>query len=100
MSQPNRKSKIAHLAGPTATIQNSPPLVTLQQGTAQVRAAAAQEPRRQRPTLRIRKGDVEIPSDLYGVIYTELDDGDGWKLKLVRELKTAGLDFDASRMWA
>ena len=28
MSTPNRKSKIAHLAGPTATIQNSPPLVT------------------------------------------------------------------------
>jgi hypothetical protein len=28
MSPPNRKSKIAHLAGPTATIQNSPPLVT------------------------------------------------------------------------
>jgi hypothetical protein len=28
MSSPNRKSKIAHLAGPTATIQNSPPLVT------------------------------------------------------------------------
>jgi L-asparaginase len=28
MSPPNRKPKIAHLAGPTATIQNSPPLVT------------------------------------------------------------------------
>jgi L-asparaginase len=26
--QPNRKVKIAHLAGPTATIQNTPPLVT------------------------------------------------------------------------
>jgi predicted nucleotide-binding protein len=48
----------------------------------------------------LRKGDVEIPSDLYGVIYTELDDSDGWKLKLVRELKAAGLDFDANLMWA
>jgi L-asparaginase len=28
MPQINRKAKIAHLAGPTATIQNSPPLVT------------------------------------------------------------------------
>ncbi len=28
MPQPDRKAKIAHLAGPTATIQNSPPLVT------------------------------------------------------------------------
>jgi hypothetical protein len=26
--QPNRKARIAHLAGPTATIQNTPPLVT------------------------------------------------------------------------
>ena len=27
----------------------------------------------------LRKGDVEIPSDLYGVIYTEMDAADGWK---------------------
>jgi predicted nucleotide-binding protein len=48
----------------------------------------------------LRKGEVEIPSDLYGVIYTEMDPGDGWKLKLVRELKAAGFDFDANRMWS
>jgi predicted nucleotide-binding protein len=47
----------------------------------------------------LRKGDVEIPSDLYGVIYSNLDGDDGWKLKLVRELKAAGLEFDANRMW-
>jgi predicted nucleotide-binding protein len=47
----------------------------------------------------LRRGDVEIPSDLYGVIYTDLDVADGWKLRLVRELKAAGLDFDANRMW-
>jgi predicted nucleotide-binding protein len=47
----------------------------------------------------LRKSDVEIPSDLYGVIYTDMDDADGWKLKLVRELKAAKLDFDANRMW-
>jgi predicted nucleotide-binding protein len=48
----------------------------------------------------IRRGEVEIPSDLYGVIYTELDAGDGWKLKLVREMKAAKLEFDANRAWA
>jgi predicted nucleotide-binding protein len=48
----------------------------------------------------LRKGEVEIPSDLYGVVYTEMDGADGWKLKLVRELKAARLDFDANRMWA
>jgi predicted nucleotide-binding protein len=50
-------------------------------------------------TCLMRKGAVEIPSDLYGVIYTDLDPGDGWKIKLVKELKAAKLDFDANRMW-
>jgi hypothetical protein len=47
----------------------------------------------------LRKGEVEIPSDLYGVIYSEMDPADGWKLKLVRELKAAKLYFDANKMW-
>lgn len=47
----------------------------------------------------LRKGDVEIPSDLFGVIYTEMDPAEGWKARLVREMKEAGLDFDASRFW-
>jgi predicted nucleotide-binding protein len=51
-------------------------------------------------TCLLRKGDVEIPSDLYGVIYVDLDEADGWKLKLVRELKAAKLEFDANRAWA
>ena len=40
----------------------------------------------------LRKGAVEIPSDLYGVIYTDMDSG--WKLKLVKELKAAQIPFD------
>ena len=48
----------------------------------------------------LRKGDVEIPSDLYGVIYTELDAAGGWKGKLVQELKAAGLEFDANKAWS
>ena len=47
----------------------------------------------------LRKGDVEIPSDLYGVIYTDLDAGEGWKVRLVKELKAAKLDFDANKVW-
>ena len=47
----------------------------------------------------LRKGDVEIPSDLYGVIYTDLDAAEGWKMKLVKELKAAKLDFDANKVW-
>jgi predicted nucleotide-binding protein len=45
----------------------------------------------------LRKGDVEIPSDLFGVIYTEFDHpAEGWKVRLARELKAAGFKFDAA----
>ena len=47
----------------------------------------------------LRKGDVEIPSDLYGVIYTDLDPNNGWRLNLARELDAAGLQFDANKVW-
>jgi predicted nucleotide-binding protein len=45
-----------------------------------------------------RKGDVEIPSDLYGVLYIELDDRDGWKLEFAKELKAAGLKINMDGM--
>ena len=34
------------------------------------------------------------------VIYTEMDPAEGWKMKLVRELKVAGLNFDANKVWS
>jgi predicted nucleotide-binding protein len=48
----------------------------------------------------LRKGDVEIPSDLYGVVYTEMDGADGWKLQLARELTAAGFKVDANKVLA
>lgn len=45
----------------------------------------------------LRKGKVDMPSDLAGVVYTELDAADGWKLKLVKELKAAGFYIDANK---
>jgi predicted nucleotide-binding protein len=45
----------------------------------------------------IRKGHVEIPSDLMGVVYLDLDEKEGWKLALVKELKAAKLQFSADR---
>lgn len=47
----------------------------------------------------LRKGAVEIPSDLFGVLYTDMDDAGAWRQKLVAELKAAKLDFDANRLW-
>lgn len=40
------------------------------------------------------KGEVEIPSDFNGVVYTPLDDHGAWKMKLANELAHAGLSVD------
>jgi predicted nucleotide-binding protein len=39
---------------------------------------------------------VETPSDYSGVLFIPFDAAHGWRLKLVRELKAAGLDVDAN----
>ena len=46
----------------------------------------------------LTKGEVEIPSDYSGVLYISLNDPDGWKIKLFKELKAAGYDVDANRI--
>ncbi|MDE0011055.1 MAG: nucleotide-binding protein [Candidatus Poribacteria bacterium] len=43
------------------------------------------------------KEGVELPSDIYGVVYVPMDKFDGWQLKLMREMKSAGLHFDANK---
>ena len=40
------------------------------------------------------EGDIEMPSDYYGVGYISLDESDAWKWQLLRELKVAGLRVD------
>jgi predicted nucleotide-binding protein len=45
------------------------------------------------------KGDIEMPTDFAGVVYTPLDDHGGWKAKLLQELRAAGytqLDWQAA----
>ncbi|MCY3955029.1 MAG: nucleotide-binding protein [Nitrospira sp.] len=43
------------------------------------------------------KGDVEKPSDYDGVLYIPWDDPDGWKMRLIKELKSAGFEVDANK---
>ena len=50
-------------------------------------------------TCALLKGGVEIPSDYYGVLYIEMDEAGAWKTHLIRELKEAGFDIDANRMY-
>jgi predicted nucleotide-binding protein len=50
---------------------------------------------RERTFALVEKG-VSLPSDIHGVVYIPLDNGD-WRLRLVKELKAAGLQVDANR---
>ncbi len=38
----------------------------------------------------LKKGGVEIPSDYDGVVWVLLDENDGWKIQLIKELKAVG----------
>ena len=38
---------------------------------------------------------VDKPGDLDGIVYVPIDNADGWKLKLVKELKVAGYNVTA-----
>jgi predicted nucleotide-binding protein len=46
----------------------------------------------------LHKQGVEVPSDLHGWLYTQMDDGGGWKFKLGREPKAAGFNVDLNRL--
>ena len=46
--------------------------------------------------VAIVENGVETPSDYSGVLYIPFDSADGWRLRLVKELKAAGLDVDAN----
>jgi predicted nucleotide-binding protein len=45
----------------------------------------------------IYEGDVEIPSDIHGVLYIPYDAGGGWRLRLATEIKAAGIDVDLNQ---
>jgi predicted nucleotide-binding protein len=49
-------------------------------------------------TFALVENGVTLPSDIHGLVYIPLDAG-GWKLHLVRELKAAGLQVDANRVF-
>jgi len=44
------------------------------------------------------KGDIEIPTDYAGVLYTPLDNGGAWKFKLATEIDSAGIDVDFNKL--
>jgi len=44
-----------------------------------------------------RRG-VELPSDISGLVYTEIDAAGGWKPKLASELDRAGIPVDWAKL--
>ena len=48
----------------------------------------------------LKRGELEIPSDFGGVVYEPLDEGNGWKLAVARELRAAGHEVDLNKVIA
>lgn len=42
----------------------------------------------------LKKGEIDMPSDFAGVVYTEMDERGAWKAELARELEAVGYSFD------
>ncbi|MBN3867677.1 TIR domain-containing protein [Gluconobacter kondonii] len=45
------------------------------------------------------KGDIEIPNDISGLVYISMNDGEGWKLGVARELRSAGYPIDMNKIF-
>lgn len=52
---------------------------------------------RNKVSVLYKKG-VSIPSDYSGIVYVEMDENNGWRLHLAREIKKAGLNVDLNRL--
>lgn len=48
--------------------------------------------------IALLKDDIEIPSDFNAVVYTKVDNADGWRFQLAKELKAGGLDIDMNKI--
>jgi len=44
------------------------------------------------------KGDIEKPTDISGVVYIPMNEGDSWKLAVAKEMKKSGYDVDFNKI--
>lgn len=44
------------------------------------------------------KGDIEKPTDISGVVYIPMDEGDGWKLAITKEMRDCGYKVDVNKI--
>lgn len=48
--------------------------------------------------LPLYSDGVELPSDIYGLLYTPIDKAEMWKFAIVKELKAVGYNVDANKL--
>ncbi len=44
------------------------------------------------------KGDIEIPTDISGIVYISMDDNGAWKISLAKELQRSGYEVDMNKI--
>ena len=44
------------------------------------------------------KGDIETPTDISGVVYIKMDEGEAWKYQVAKEMTACGYEFDPSKL--
>ena len=44
------------------------------------------------------KGDIETPTDISGVVYIKMDEGDSWKYAVAKEMKACGYEVDLNKI--
>jgi predicted nucleotide-binding protein len=42
----------------------------------------------------LKKGEIELPSDILGIAWTEVDDAGAWRMSLGKEIEAAGFELD------
>jgi predicted nucleotide-binding protein len=47
----------------------------------------------------LKKGEVEVPTDFAGVVYTTIDDAGGWKVELAKEISASGIEIDFNKVF-
>ena len=45
------------------------------------------------------KGNVEIPSDIAGMVYDKIDEGEGWKSVVAKSMKACGYEVDFNKIF-
>lgn len=48
----------------------------------------------------LKKGELELPTDVLGLMYTDYDCAGAWQLRLARDLKKAGYLIDGEKLLA